>query len=734
MKHIGLITMLCLLHQVSTSQEFDSAWGSKFQSLLVKNYTKYSIKGAAAAVYTPWAGSWSGSCGVAVPGVPCTTDRAFCIGSNTKLFIAVTMFKLQEQGLLNLDDSLYKWLPVYKNVDSTVTIRQLLTHRSGIFDFLNDDNGVLYTKIWTDTGRTWSPLAILGGIGSPWFKPGQGFRYSNTNYLLAGMIIDAATGSHWYTKIRELILDPLGLDNTFTAYYEPVRGKIASNYYYACWYKVPPKAPYSAAGAAGGMYSTVQDMVKWYHALFNGEVLSPESMKEFLSIEPATLYGYGIVAGLDPEEKVPELWHDGSFGMYISIVGFDEQTKSAICILTSISLDDPQIGALYCQFLNLLHHEYPRKENDAGVEKILQPRDHICNTQVTPTIVLRNNGSSDLTSATIVTEVDRIQQQQYSWTGIIGSGDSMIIQLDELYITPGNHTLQCYSIEPNGMEDGYAFNDSAKVEIACSGTEYKSLPWKEGFEGSAFPPPDWVLNPTYLPQWGRTTTACQEGVACLVKGNFWDGNDGNKYRIYSPLIRLDDNLEDTFSFWYAYRYYPKYLGDSLQIQISDDCGISWVTLFYSGGESLATTSPYSRFFYPFPDNWKKVAIPLTGYSGNVIFRFTAVCGMSNTLYIDNILLDHSATKVVDIPVGQTVSAFPNPFTLGTSIRYSVKVQGRVVISAYDQTGREVYKLMDSFLSPGEYQLDWKAEELPAGIYLVKLVLGNEMRSVKLIKQ
>jgi len=117
----------------------------------------------------------------------------FAISSITKNFVAASTFKLIEEGILALDDPISKWLPPYNYIDSTITIRQLLNHTSGIYMFFS--NQQIWDDLKKDRTKVWRPEEVLNYIKEPYFDPGEEFRYSNTNYLLLAMIIEKVSGS-----------------------------------------------------------------------------------------------------------------------------------------------------------------------------------------------------------------------------------------------------------------------------------------------------------------------------------------------------------------------------------------------------------------------------------------------------------------------------------------------------------------------------------------------------------
>ena len=121
------------------------------------------------------------------------------IGSNTKTFTATMMLKLSEQGIVSLDDSLHHWLPGFNNIDSNITIKQLLRHNTGIADFWTPS---WVNIIFANPDSIWTPEDVLNFVGPPLFPAGTNVSYSNTNFTLAGMIIEAATGQNYHMLVK----------------------------------------------------------------------------------------------------------------------------------------------------------------------------------------------------------------------------------------------------------------------------------------------------------------------------------------------------------------------------------------------------------------------------------------------------------------------------------------------------------------------------------------------------
>jgi D-alanyl-D-alanine carboxypeptidase len=181
------------------------------QNVLDEGISKQDVRGVSAAVILPNERKWSGVSGTSHDTVAINTDMLFAIGSITKNFVATLTLKLVEEGVLSLDDPLSKWLPAYPHIDSDITLRQLLNHTSGIYMFWSNQ------QIWDDLKKNrtkiWTPQEVLSYVKEPYFPPGKGYRYSNTNYLLIAMIIEKATGSNLSTEFRKRFWKPLAIEN-----------------------------------------------------------------------------------------------------------------------------------------------------------------------------------------------------------------------------------------------------------------------------------------------------------------------------------------------------------------------------------------------------------------------------------------------------------------------------------------------------------------------------------------
>jgi len=324
-----------------------AALADRFQAALAEELAEYGGIGASAALWIPGEGLWCGTAGISHEGVPVSTDMAFGIASTTKPFTAALILQLAEEGRLTLEDTLDDWLPAFDHIDGTITIRQLLGHTSGIFN-LTEHPGIA-DSVGADMARVW-PLeeAVRTFVLEPHCAPGAGWYYSNTNYLLLGMIIEAATGSDLAAEYRTRFFAPLGLERTFLSVREAVTGPVAHPWdditdsgFLEDLSGYPWEAYLSLRLTSGGIFSTPRDVVTWSRALFEGDVLEPASLAQMLTFGPTVPgegsaglnYGLGVdelVSYLDGQRAIG---HDGNIFGYRSLMKYLPDSGIHISVL-----------------------------------------------------------------------------------------------------------------------------------------------------------------------------------------------------------------------------------------------------------------------------------------------------------------------------------------------------------------------------------------------------------------
>lgn len=225
----------------------------------------------------------------------------FRIGSITKTFVATVVLQLVGEGRIRLDEPIAGQLPEPIPGGDRITVRQLLNHTSGLYDYMKEDG--MSTNRWRGDARftTYGPRELLAAAGrhDPYFAPGARFRYSNTNYIVAGLLIEHVTGRPYGSEIRDRILTPLGLTATTvpgTAAGIPAPALRAFRTVDGTRTEVTEMNP-SLDWAAGEMISTTADLEVFFAALLSGKLLSPESSAQMRDTVPMGMgfhYGLGL--------------------------------------------------------------------------------------------------------------------------------------------------------------------------------------------------------------------------------------------------------------------------------------------------------------------------------------------------------------------------------------------------------------------------------------------------------
>lgn len=229
--------------------------------------------------------------------VPATTNTVFRIGSISKQFVATAIMMLVEEGKLNLDDLVGKYLDGTPRRWKKITIRHLLTHTSGIPDFLNEN-------IPVDASLDAFDQSVFKAVArrSLHFAPGEDWRYSNSNYHLLGMVIRKITGKPYSDFLRERIFEPLEMTRTSVS---PETGSFpgqASGYKWESGLRPADSLAASIrASAAGGILSTILDLAKWDAALYTDRLLKKTSLHQMwtaASSNDGMTFRYGFGCGL----------------------------------------------------------------------------------------------------------------------------------------------------------------------------------------------------------------------------------------------------------------------------------------------------------------------------------------------------------------------------------------------------------------------------------------------------
>jgi D-alanyl-D-alanine carboxypeptidase len=322
----------------------------------------YGLPGVSAAILFADGTMWRATSGFADVGTRrrLTADTEFAVASISKTFLAALILILAEEGKLAIDAPVVNYLPDLE-IDPTITVRQLLDHTSGLHDFFYDPD--IDDALLADRQRVWTAADVLAYVGKPYFKPGQGWHYSNTNYVVLGRLAVSIEGAPLADQLHARFLAPLGLDHTHYQGVEAPMGPIARAYRFDGpglrsrpipmsdgTDVVPFTSVVTAAGSAGSIASTAEDLATWARSLYGGNVLTPASFVAMVTdaqrtaaFKPSIPYGLGVQeATIDGR---PTLGHSGRLLGSRSVVRWLPNEGIAIAVVTNQSRNDPGLVA-----------------------------------------------------------------------------------------------------------------------------------------------------------------------------------------------------------------------------------------------------------------------------------------------------------------------------------------------------------------------------------------------------
>ena len=267
-------------------------------------------------------------------------DSMFRVGSLSKTFVAVMLLQLVDEGTIRLDDLVVDHAPEL-TIAEGVTIRQLLAHRSGLPEYAD---GELAPAVLADPAKTWTPADVLELVaGQPRdFEPGAEFSYSNTNYIVAGLLLEDVTGMTLADNLQSRIVEPLGLSNTYFApdntrspiggFSNSLPGGDTSGASY--------RALETAAGAAGSLVSTAADLATFIRALAHGELLDQTTYADMTRGLPDNGRTLGVFAADPP--STTGISNSGALPGFNAYMQYDPVTEDLFVLLLNDDTRSPE--------------------------------------------------------------------------------------------------------------------------------------------------------------------------------------------------------------------------------------------------------------------------------------------------------------------------------------------------------------------------------------------------------
>lgn len=293
---ILLVVFVAAMCVCSQKQKERNELSNRLQSLvdsMIDSKSEYPIHNVVLLVDSPKL-KWKGAAGMADgKNEVMTADHKFKIASIGKTFTATLVLQLIEEGFLDYDDTVDKFLDnpavkldrlhIYEGVTygRQITVKQLLNHTSGIADYMEDPRFV--PDILEHPQKEWSPAEILEKYyeyqtnEKALFPPGEGFNYSDVNYVLLAMIIERVTGDTYHAQLKSRIFSPLGMDNSYLEYYEEPRGGRPLSHAFLSTIDLVTEVNTSMDWGGGGIVSTCEELNTFFRALVDGKLFKKES-------------------------------------------------------------------------------------------------------------------------------------------------------------------------------------------------------------------------------------------------------------------------------------------------------------------------------------------------------------------------------------------------------------------------------------------------------------------------
>jgi CubicO group peptidase (beta-lactamase class C family) len=317
-------------------------------------------------------------------------DTAFRLASVTKQFTATAVMLLVRDGKLRYEDALTDVFPAFPAYGRGITIRHLLTHTSGLPDYetLMDAAEKGRAPIWTADRQIHDDevLGLLRGETKGRFAPGTSWAYSNSGYVVLGLVVARVSGTPFPDFLRQRVFRPLEMAHTLA--YEKGKGEVPQRAFGHAKedgsFREADQSPTSATLGDGGVYSTIEDLAKWDEALRTNALLSPAWMKPALTparladgstprwppgersddnLAPGEPVAYGFGWLLDPWRGRARMWHHGGTTGFKSVI--DRFTEDGVTVVVLANRDDLDLRDLALQIAKP-YLELPLQSTDAG--------------------------------------------------------------------------------------------------------------------------------------------------------------------------------------------------------------------------------------------------------------------------------------------------------------------------------------------------------------------------------
>lgn len=361
--------------------------------------------------------------------------------------------------------------------------------------------------------------------------------------------------------------------------------------------------------------------------------------------------------------------------------------------------------------------------------------DVTCSNSITPQVTIRNDGISAINSLTINPFTDGIAKNSTSWSGNLAVGASTSIILDPIS-TPTNVGAHTFSFDVT-LSTPYNLTSAINKVSYLVASNYQTAPIVEDFAASNFPPTNWALcNSNSGASWSRAVPIGGYNLSpSSAKYDFFNNNStGDVDDLFLPPSNLSGSAAPVLSFDLAYAQKNANNNDKLEVMVSDNCGVSWSSVYSQSGLNLSTALPTAISYVPFDiSEWRTESVNLVGFNkANVLVKFTTTNDNGNNLYIDNVNLSQSAPLSIETINAsfKNLDVFPNPSNGDVFVKINTPLTGKTKLVLMNSLGQVVYE-KNTVLNAENYAVLIDTKEFASGIYHVVIYTSAGVLAKKL---
>jgi hypothetical protein len=347
-----------------------------------------------------------------------------------------------------------------------------------------------------------------------------------------------------------------------------------------------------------------------------------------------------------------------------------------------------------------------------------------CATTFTPTVTIKNTGTTTLTSGTINYQVDAGAASTLPWSGSIAPGATATQVLPAVTSTVGSHVFKTFVTNPNGSAVFNTQFEEKSIIFNIVSTTGAAAPIVQSYSAATFPPAGWIVsNPDSGPTWARKGDAGANSTTQSAKMDFYNSPASSIDELYLPNTNMTMSANQaSLDFYVAYATFQTEQ-DKLEVKVSTDCGVTWTTPYSKAGTNLQTAPPQQAAFTPTAAQWRGDYVDMTPFINqtNVLVKFVATSAYGNNLYVDEINLHAggSPNSIKEINAINSFEVFPNPFENQTTLNINTTKAERISFDVVDMLGNRVMT-QDLGVVNGLYRQNIDATSWNAGIYFINI--------------